>query len=138
MKIWNKKTFSVGAFFSFLAVALLIMGILTGFSVSNVIYMVLCIMIGFGFIERSFSKEKSKQDKLDDSDERNRLIALKSKSKSFIITQMVGGILVALFLGVGGALDNMLILAVGIGAAACFTVSLIAEFLTKIYYEKHN
>lgn len=51
---------------------------------------------------------------------------------------MVSGILVALFLGVGGALDNMLILTVGIGVAVCFTISLITEFLTKIYYEKHN
>lgn len=138
MKIWNKKTFYSGAFFSVLGTALLITNILIGFDVKNVIYMVLCFVIGFGFIERSFSKEKSKQDKLDDLDERNRLIDLKSKSKSFIITQVVSGILVALFLGVGGALDNMLILTVGIGVAVCFTISLITEFLTKIYYEKHN
>lgn len=138
MKIWYKKTFALGLLFLVLGAALLTINVVEGFGVKNTILMVLCGIIGFGFMIRSLSREKSKQDKMDDLDERNRLIALKSKSKSFTLTQTISGILMMLFLGIGTAIDEMQILAVGVGLAFCFSISLFAELFTRLYYEKHN
>lgn len=138
MKIWYKKTFAWGMIFGILAVALLAIGFLKGFELKNTVLMVLCAIIGLGFVVRSLSYEQSRQDRLADLDERNRLIALKSKSKSFTVTQISYEILMMLFLGVGAALAHQQILAVGVGLAFCFVISLFAELFTKLYYEKCN
>lgn len=138
MKIWYKKTFAIGAVFLILGIALLAISFLSGFSLKNTILMVLCVIIGIGFIARSLSYEQSRQDQLDDMDERNRLIALKSKSKSFTLTQTISEVLMILFLAVGAALDNKQILAVGVGLVFCFVISLFTELFTRLYYEKHN
>lgn len=138
MKIWYKKTFTWGMIFGILAVALLAIGFLKGFELKNTVLMVLCAIIGLGFVVRSLSYEQSRQDRLDDLDERNRLIALKSKSKSFTVTQISCEILMMLFLGVGAALAHQQILAVGVGLAFCFVISLFTELFTKLYYEKCN
>ena len=89
-------------------------------------------------IFRSFSRELTKADKLDELDERNQLIALKSNSKTSQITQLGSGILTVAFIGMGGGSGNKDFITMGVGAAFCFTISLFAEMFTKIYYEKHN
>lgn len=138
MKIWYKKTFALGLLFLLLGLSLAAICFLEGFTLKNTILMALCGIIGLPLLLRSLSREKSRQDQLDDLDERNRLVMLKSKSKSFILTQLVCAILMMLLLGVGAALRHQQILAVGVGLACCFVITLFTELFTRLYYEKHS
>lgn len=138
MKIYNKKNFWLGIQFIALAAGLLILGFLKGLRLKNIAIMALCFMIGGSFLMRSLSKEISRKDRLDDMDERNRLIDLKSSSKANSITQAGSVILMGIFLGIGIASDADLMKGAGIGVAFCFTVSLWAEIFAKLYYEKKN
>lgn len=138
MTIWYKKTFAIGAVLLILCIALCAISLLKGFLLKNTILMLICALIGIGFIARSLTYEQSRQDQMEDLDERNRLIALKSKSKSFVLTQVISEILMILFLAVGAALKHNQILAVGMGLVLCFVISLFTEFFTRLYYEKRN
>lgn len=137
MKIYNRKYF----FYGLASLALGIAVFVTAerpITLKPIILAVLCAVIGAGFIHRSLSRKLTKADKLDELDERNQLIALKSNSKTSQITQLGSGILTVAFMGMGGGSGNKDFIAMGVGAAFCFTISLFAEMFTKIYYEKHN
>lgn len=100
--------------------------------------MTLCFMIGGSFLIRSLSKEMSRKDRLDDMDERNQLINLKSSSRANSITQIGSVILMGIFFGIGIASDADLMKGAEVGVDFCFTVSLWAEMFAKLYYEKKN
>ena len=70
--------------------------------IKSIILAALCVIIGLSFIFRSSSRELTKADHLDELDERNQLIALKSNSKTSQITQLGSGILTVTFIGMGG------------------------------------
>ncbi len=137
MKIYSMKSFIYG-----LAPLTLGTGVFVTaeqpVGVKPVILAVLCAAIGAGFVLRSFSHKIARADKLEELDERNQLIALKSNSKTSQITQLGSGILTVAFIGLGGGSGNKDFIAIGAGAAFCFTISLFAEMFTKIYYEKHS
>lgn len=137
MKIYNMKSFMYG-----LASLTLGIGVFVTaeqpVGVKPVILAVLCAAIGAGFVLRSFSHKIARADKFEELDERNQLIAMKSNSKTSQITQLGSGILTVAFIGLGGGSGNKDFIAIGAGAAFCFTISLFAEMFTKIYYEKHS
>ena len=58
-----------------------------GFDISGMILILAIMFIGGGLIIRSISCNLSKEDKLEEMDERNQLIELKTKSQSFRLTQ---------------------------------------------------
>ncbi|MGW8114557.1 hypothetical protein ACVS9P_05130 [Caproicibacterium sp. NSD3] len=80
----------------------------------------------------------SKQDKIDDLDERNRLIRLKSKSKAFNVTQTVCFILMIAFMFLGTIAKELLLTYAGVELAFGFNISMIAEIISSIYYENHT
>ncbi len=137
MKIYSRKYFLYGLASLALGIAVFITAE-RPVEIKSIILAALCVIIGLSFIFRSFSRELTKADQLDELDERNQLIALKSNSKTSQITQLGSGILTVAFIGMGGGSGNKNFIAIGIGAAFCFTISLFAEMFTKIYYEKHN
>lgn len=137
MKIYNKKYFAYGLASLALGIAVFVTAE-RPVEIKPIVLALLCAIIGVGFIFRSFSRELTKADKLDELDERNQLIALKSNSKTSQITQLGSGILTVAFIGMGGGSGNKDFITMGVGAAFCFTISLFAEMFTKIYYEKHN
>ena len=137
MKIYNKKSFIHGLAFLVLGIGVYITAE-RPIEAKPIILAVLCTVIGAGFILRSFYLKLARVDKLEELDERNQLIALKSNSKTSQITQLGSGILTVAFMGMGGGSGNKDFIAIGVGAAFCFTISLFAEMFTKIYYETHN
>lgn len=137
MKIYSRKYFVYGLASLALGTAVFITAE-QPITLKPIILAALCAVIGVGFILRSFSHELTKADKLEELDERNQLIALKSNSKTSQITQLGSGILTVAFIGMGGGSGNKDFIVMGVGAAFCFTISLFAEMFTKIYYEKHN
>ncbi|MCI1951418.1 MAG: DUF2178 domain-containing protein [Clostridiales bacterium] len=76
----------------------------------------------------------SKQDKVDDLDERNHLIRLKSKSNAFNVTQIVCFILMVAFT----ITKEPFLTYAGVGLTFGFNISMIAEIISSIYYEKHT
>ena len=90
MKIYNNKVFASGVFEIALGLLSLIADIMKqDFSIKSSVLIAVLVVLGFGSILRSVSPRMAKEDKLEELDERNRLITLKSKSKSFQLTQII-------------------------------------------------
>ena len=77
-------------------------------------------------------------DKLEELDERNRLIALKSKSKSFQLTQIISFMLMLALLVMGKVSGYEGFIAMGVGLAFAFAISMFSELFTYMYYESKN
>lgn len=139
MKIYNKKVFASGIFMAALGLLNLITSIMRkALDINSIILIAALFVLGFGSIMRSMSQRMAKEDKLEEMDERNRLITLKSKSKSFQLTQMISFILMLVLLVMGKVFDYEGFIAMGVGLAFAFTISMFAEIFTYMYYESKN
>ena len=139
MKIYNKKVFASGIFMAALGLLNLITSIMRkDLDINSIILIAALFVLGFGSIMRSMSQRMAKEDKLEELDERNRLITLKSKSKSFQLTQMISFILMLVLLVMGKVFDYEGFIAMGVGLAFAFTISMFAEIFTYMYYESKN
>lgn len=138
-KIYNKKAFAFGAVLIGLGCLNLICDLFTGtLDVEGIILIAALLLFGSSAILRSLSQQLSREDKLEELDERNRLIELKSKSKAFRLTQAISffSMLVLLVLGKAAGYDSLL--AAGAGLALAFAISMFAEVFTFMYYEERN
>lgn len=139
MKIYNKKVFASGVFEIALGLLSLIADIMKqDFSIKSSVLIAVLVVLGFGSILRSVSPRMAKEDKLEELDEKNRLITLKSKSKSFQLTQIISFILMLALLVMGKVTGFEGFIAMGVGLAFAFTVSMFAEIFTYLYYESKN
>ena len=139
MKIYNKKVFASGAFEMALGFLILITSIMRqDLDINSIILIVALFAFGFGSIMRSISQQMAKADKLEELDERNRLIALKSKSKSFRLTQIISFMLMLAFLVMGKVSGYEGFSAMGVGLGFAFTISMFAEIFTYMYYESKD
>ena len=139
MKIYNKKVFASGIFMAALGLLNLITSIMRkDLDINSIILIAALFVLGFGSIMRSMSQRMTKEYKLEEMDERNRLITLKSKSKSFQLTQMISFILMLVLLVMGKVFDYEGFIAMGVGLAFAFTISMFAEIFTYMYYESKN
>ena len=139
MKIYNKKVFASGVFEIALGLLSLIADIMKqDFSIKSSVLIAVLVVLGFGSILRSVSPRMAKEDKLEELDERNRLITLKSKSKSFQLTQIISFVLMLALLVMGKVTGFEGFIAMGVGLAFAVTVSMFAEIFTNLYYESKN
>lgn len=139
MKIYNKKVFASGVFMMALGLINLITSIMRqDLDINSIILIVALFVLGFGSIMRSISQRMAKEDKLEELDERNRLIALKSRSKSFRLTQIISFMLMLALLVMGKVSDYEGFIAMGVGLAFAFAISMFAEIFTYMYYESKN
>ena len=139
MKIYNKKSFAEGIFMLALGMLNLIMDLINHkFEIKGVILILALYFLGGGLIIRGLSLKFTKEDKLDKMDERNQLIELKSKSKSFRLTQTISLLLMLTFLIMGKVSGYDGFIAMGVGLAFAFTISMFAEIFTYMYYEAEN
>lgn len=139
MKIYNKKVYASGVFMMALGLLNLITSIMRqDLDINSTILIVALFVLGFGSIMRSISQRMAKEDKLEELDERNRLIALKSKSKSFQLTQIISFMLMLALLVMGKVSGYEGFIAMGVGLAFAFVISMLAEIFTYMYYESKN
>ncbi|CAB1249908.1 conserved membrane protein of unknown function [Ruminococcaceae bacterium BL-4] len=138
MKIYNKKSFISGITSFLLSLVLLLCCIFETFDIKSVLLMIALFLFGMNGIWRSTSYQMSKQDKVDDLDERNHLIRLKSKSNAFNVTQIVCFILIIAFMFLGTIAKEPFFTYAGVGLTFGFNISMIAEIISSIYYEKHT
>ena len=134
MKIYNKKTFAFGVFSAALGVLNAVTAALRGIDAAGIVL----VAVGAGAMMRGLSQKMAREDKLEERDERNRLVELKSKSAAFRLTQAVCfGLMLALLVA-GKVTGTQALTAIGTGLAAALSVSMLAELGAFYYYEKRT
>ena len=142
MKIYHKKNFAAGLFFTLLGAAYLVLFLVKGeVRPKSVLFCVLSLLIGPGLLLRSLDRGLSYQDKIDERDERNLLVKLRAKSLTCSIIQYA--LLGACVLCTVGALlyqnnpEGQLVFGgMLVVSGVMWFVSLVAELLCQLHYEK--
>ena len=140
LKIYNKKGFGSGMFSFVVGLALLISMLATGnWRPKSVVLCVLCLLLGAGAVTRSLSRDKAVRDLIDERDERNILVALRTKSTCFTVLRTVLFVLcIACALGVAfhPVEEARLILAgVLIVTGLLWFFSFVLELICSIHYD---
>ena len=139
MKIYNRKKFAVGVFVILLATVNLLMDVVNQTTdINGVILVTALYLFGFGAILRSLSKKLTREDKLEELDERNQLVALKSKSKAFVLAEVISFVLMLGLLVMGKVSGNTELIAMGVGLAFAVAILMLTELFTSMYYEEKN
>lgn len=106
--------------------------------IKDVVVALLLMVIGIGCVVRAFSKSATRKEKLEELDERNQLIELKTKSKSFQLTQKIYFCLMLASFVMGKVSGEDLLITIGLGLGFAYSISIFAELFAYFYYEKHN
>lgn len=139
MKIYNKKLFLSGVLIAVLATVNGIADVVNHtVDLNGIILIIALYLFGLGAIIHSLSQKRTKQDKLEELDERNQLITLKSKSKAFGLTQIISFCLMLLLLIMGKMSGDQGFITMGVGLAFVFVISMFTELFTYLYYESKN
>ena len=142
MKIYHKKNFATGLFFTLLGAAFIVLFLVRGnIEPKSVVFCVLSLLLGPGLLLRSFDKRLSFQDRVDELDERNILVKLRTKSTAFSIVQytLLG---VCALCAIGAVVyeknpDGQLVLGgMLIVSGVVWFISLLAELFCGLHYEK--
>ena len=142
MKIYHKKNFATGLFFTLLGAAFIVLFLVKGnIEPKSVVFCVLSLLLGPGLLLRSFDKRLSFQDRVDELDERNILVKLRTKSTAFSIVQFT--LLGVCALCAVGAIayqrnpEGQLVLGgMLIVSGVVWFISLLAELFCGLHYEK--
>ena len=138
MKAYNKKTFAFGAFSTALGVLNAVTAALRGADAGDIVLIACLLFFGIGAMLRGTSKRLAREDRLEELDERNRLVELKSKSAAFRLTQAVCfGLMLALLVA-GKVSGTQALIAIGVGLAFALSISMLAELGAYFYCEKRN
>lgn len=139
MKIYNKKKFASGVFLLLLGL-LRFTPLLAGreWDVKSIFWTAVLLLLGVSELVHSLSSRLTRQDKLEERDERNRLVDWKAKSMTLRITRYVCLVLGWIFLIVGAIRKADIVMAVGLGLLFTFPIGMFTELITSIYYESKN
>ena len=138
MKIYNKKTFAFGVFSAALGVLNAVTAALRGIDAAGIVLVAVLLFVGAGAMMRGLSQKMAREDKLEERDERNRLVKLKSKSAAFRLTRAVCFGLMLPLLVAGKVTGTQALTAIGTGLAAARSASMVAELDAFYYYEKRT
>ena len=138
MKVYNKKTFAFGVFSTALGVLNAVTAALRGADAGEIVLIACLLFFGIGALLRGTSQRLAREDRLEELDERNRLVELKSKSAAFRLTQAVCfGLMLALLVA-GKVSGTQALIAIGVGLAFALSISMLAELGAYFYCEKRN
>lgn len=136
MKIYNRKNFVHGLLMVLLGGSLIPLGLLHGdldwwdWVISGAL-----VFMGGLYLFHSVSQELSKEDRLEERDERNRLVQLKNRSRAFQVVEYGCLLLAATFFAAGKTAGRMLFIYMGCGLGIAFALCLFADLATFIYYD---
>ena len=142
MKLYHKKYFSAGLFFTLLGAAFIVLFLVRGnIQPKSVVFCALSLLLGPGLLLRSFDKRLFFQDRVDELDERNILVKLRTKSTAFSIVQytLLG---ICALCAIGAVLyeknpDGQLVLGgMLIVSGVVWFISLLAELFCGLHYEE--
>lgn len=134
MKVYHKKNFLWGVLLLLLGLLLLAAGVGKGFTLRSAVVAALLLFLGGGILLRSLSRE----DRVQERDERSLLVALRARGTAFRCAQGVCFLcLVAVLLGhraLGEEAAALLALAFG----GMWTVMAVSELAAFWYHERHS
>ena len=142
MKIYHKKNFAAGLFFTLLGIGFLVLFLVKReVQLKSLVCCVFSLLLGPGMLLRSLDRKLSYQDKIDERDERNILVKLRTKSTAFSIVQyLLMGVCVLCAIGAvlsGDNPDGQLALGgMLIVSGVVWFISLLAELFCGMHYEK--
>ena len=142
MKIYHRKNFATGLFFTALGLAFL--GLMLArweFPAKSVFWCLFGLSLGPGILARSLSREASRKDRIEERDERNVQVCLRARSAAFSIVRHV--LLGACWLCMAAAVLNenaperqLVFTAMSVTAGGIWFVSVLAELLCEFRWEK--
>ena len=135
MKIYNKKNFRYGLGMTILGVLMLFTSIWKGFDVKGTVILALCLFLGIGLMLRSLSRDMSREDRIAELDERNKMVEQRAKSRALGIVEMVCFVCILVSI-VGMRVMEEFFGGMLVAFGLIFTVMLFAELATLLYYNK--
>ena len=142
MKIYHRKDFATGLFFTALGLAFLgLMLTRWEFPAKSVFWCLFCLSLGPGILARSLSREASRKDRIEERDERSVQVRLRARSAAFSIVRYVllGACwlcMAAAVLNEGEAEGQLVLTAMSVTAGGIWFVSVLAELLCAFRWEK--
>lgn len=140
MKLYNKKGLVFGLFWTILGVSALVLELVrpsgnTAVFIRDIVLFSLLILFGVRQVVRAFSKAATREDMVEERDERSRFIKLKTGSTMFKVAEVLLFIwTIGSMIGYGFTQDTMWVMA---AIVAGFTLGLlfIIELFVAIHYE---
>lgn len=135
MKIYNKKNFRYGLGMTMLGVLMLLTSIWKGFDVKGAVILALCLFVGIGLMLRSLSRDMSREDKIAELDERNRLVEWRAKSRALGIAELICVVCILVSI-VGMRIVKDFFGGMLVAFGLMYTIMLLTELFTLLYYDK--
>lgn len=132
MKIYNKKRLWSGVGLLALAILLLVTMCIKGFRAKDIALVVVLLALGLSQVSGAMSRQQT----IEDREERNVFIELKAKSRAFSLTQNICLVLTIVLIVGGAVKGQMALIAMGVATGLVITVSTICELIATVYYEK--
>lgn len=138
MRIYHKKNFWAGLGMAALGILNLALSLRRrDFGLSTGILVGALLLLGVSSLLRSLSPKFSREDKIEERDERNILVGRKTYASAFRWTRLVSFGLMALLVA-GAVTGEKLLQAIAVGLAFSLTISFFAEFFAALYHESKN
>lgn len=135
MKIYNKKNFRYGLGMTILGVLMLLTSIWKGFDVKGTVILALCLFVGIGLMLRSLSRDMSREDKIAELDERNKMVEWRAKSRALGIAELICVVCILISI-VGMRIVKDFFGGMLVVFGLMYTIMLLTELLTLLYYDK--
>lgn len=135
MKIYNKKNFRYGLGMTILGVLMLLTSIWKGFDVKGTVILALCLFVGIGLMLRSLSRDMSREDKIAELDERNKMVEWRAKSRALGIAELICVVCILVSI-VGMRIVKDFFGGMLVAFGLMYTIMLLTELLTLLYYDK--
>ena len=142
MKIYHKKNFAAGLFFTLLGIGFLVLFLVKReVQLKSLVCCVFSLLLGPGMLLRSLDRKLSYRDKIDERDERNLLVKLHAKSLTCSIVQyaLLGACVlctVGAVLYKGNPDGQQIFGGMLVVSGVMWFVSLLSEMLCLRHYEK--
>lgn len=135
MKIYNKKNFRYGLGMTTLGVLMLLTSIWKGFDVKGTVILALCLFVGIGLMLRSLSRDMSREDKIAELDERNKMVEWRAKSRALGIAELICVVCILVSI-VGMRIVKDFFGGMLVAFGLMYTIMLLTELFTLLYYDK--
>lgn len=135
MKIYNKKNFRYRLGMTMLGVLMLLTSIWKGFDVKGTVILALCLFVGIGLMLRSLSRDMSREDKIAELDERNKMVEWRAKSRALGIAELICVVCILVSI-VGMRIVKDFFGGMLVAFGLMYTIMLLTELLTLLYYDK--
>ncbi len=139
MKLYNKKGLVFGLFWTILGVSALVLELVrpssTAVFIRDIVLFSLLILFGVRQVVRAFSRAATREDMLEERDERNRFIKLKTGSTMFKVAEVLLFLwTVASMVGYGFTSDDIWVMGVLVSGLTLGLLFII-ELFVGVHYE---